>query len=288
MLQTTRYVYEPFAETEDYLAVNRTIVRGWIEMMRQKGNKEICHLLDIATGVGTMAQLFLDNLPENWKQPVVTCLDKSAEALQQVKKVLGPKLGGRLRLVHSSAEDMDLPDHSVDVAVWGNGIHYLDARDQESVLRVIKRVLKPGGWFLFNSAFCAESRSKETIAFYRTQVRKAVRYLHEKGIAREQNDGRPTASEFMPRAHYEGLLNKVGFKLEEVKEVGARLYRTAWEHISNFQQYAAGALHGYRPEAAAEALREAVKPALEEHGQRDECGRPFIERKWLAFAGRVW
>ncbi len=287
MTQQTQYIFEPFAETAEYRAVNGEIVRRWVEIMRQKGAREIGHLLDIATGVGTMVQLFLSHLPRDWKQPSVICLDKSPEALEQVKVQLDSTLGGRLQLLHSSAEKIDLPENSLDVAVWGNGIHYLDAKTQEEALHSIKRVLRPGGWFFFNSAFYAESRAPETLRFYRAQVRKAVRYLRALGVERERKESRPKASNFLPVSHYENLLEKVGFKVEEVKEVGARMYRTAWEHISNFQQYAAGALHGYRAEAAAEAMREAVALALEEHGQRDEQGNPFIPRNWLAVSARA-
>ena len=287
MTQQTQYIYEPFAETLEYRTVNGEIVRGWVEVMKQKGAKGIEGLLDIATGVGTMVQLFLWNLPKDWKQPLIVCLDKSAEALEQVKAQLGPMLGSNLRLIHSPVEEIDIPDNSLDVAVWGNGIHYLDAKAQEEALRSIKRVLKPGGWFFCNSAFYAESRSPETLSFYRTQVRKAVQYLHALGVSRERREERPKASNFLPKSHYESMLGKVGFKVEEVREIGVRVYRTAWEHISNFQQYAAGALHGYQADAAAEAMREAVAPALEEHGLRDEQGKPFIPRNWLAVSARV-
>jgi ubiquinone/menaquinone biosynthesis C-methylase UbiE len=281
------YIYEPFADTVEYRTVNDLIVHEWVETMRKKGVRDVGHLLDVATGVGTMVQLFLENLPKQWKQPLVECLDKSAEALEQVKSRLGPSLSGRLRVIHSSAEEIDLPKSSIDVVVWGNGIHYLDAVEQKRALLAIKRVLKPGGWFFFNSAFYAESREPETLPFYRAQVRKAVQYLRDLGITNREREGRPKAGEFLPKAHYEAMLREAGFSVEDVREVGVRMYRVAWEHISNFQQYAAGALHGYRPDVAAEAMRIAVAQALEEHGQRDESGKPFVMRKWLAVSARV-
>jgi ubiquinone/menaquinone biosynthesis C-methylase UbiE len=287
MVQQTKYVFEPFAETADYRAVNGEIVRGWLEMMRRHGAREIGHLLDIATGVGTMVQLFLMYLPKGWKQPSVVCLDQNNDALEQAKNRLTPILKSGLRLLHSSAEEIHLSDNSLDVAVWGNGIHYLDAVNQEKALRSIRGVLKSGGWFFFNSAFYAESRAPETLSFYRAQVTRAVRYLRALRVQRERKEARPIASNFLPLSHYENLVERVGFKVEEVREVGARLYRTTMEHISNFQQYAAGALHGYPAEAAAEAMREAVALALEEHGERDEQGKRFIPRNWLAVGARV-
>jgi ubiquinone/menaquinone biosynthesis C-methylase UbiE len=287
MIRQEKYVFEPFADTAEYRAVNGEIVRGWLEMMMQSGTTRIGDLLDIATGVGTMVELFLMYLPKGWNQPTVVCLDKSTEALEQARDRLMPNLEGRIRLLHSSAEELHLPDNSQDVVVWGNGIHYLDAEKQEKALGSVKRILKSGGWLFFNSAFYAESRAPETLIFYRAQVRKAVQYLRALGVRRERKEARPKASNFLPLSHYENLVEQVGFKVEEVREVGARLCSTTMEHISNFQQYAAGALHGYRAEAAAEAMREAVALALEKHGERDEQGKRFISRNWLAVSARV-
>ncbi len=284
-IHQTEFVYEPFADTEEYREVNTDIVQGWIESMVQKSGKEIDRLLDIATGIGTMVHIFVENLPKHWQTPTVICVDQSRDALEQAKLNLDSKVGD-LELIHCRAEEMTLPDESVDVALWGNGIHYLEAESQERVLLSVKRALRKGGWLLFNSAFYAESRPPETIPFYRAQVRRAVEYLKSKGIRREQMDGRPSASNFLSRDHYETLLQKVGFKVEEVKESAVRIRTLAMEHISGFQQYAAGALHGYNPHAATEAMRLAVAPAMERHGQPDENGVLAIKRNWLAVSAR--
>ena len=273
-IQTTEFLYEPFADTAEYRTVNGTIVRTWVESMVEKGSKEVGRLLDIATGVGTMVQIFLENLPKQWNQPTVLCLDQSEEALQKAKASLEGQVEN-LELVLSQAEEIKLPANSVDVAMWGNGIHYLATEDQEKALRAIKRALKKDGWLWFNSAFYAESRPPETLPFYRAQIKHAVEYLRARGLGRDRTEARPMASTFLPKGHYEDLLTRVGFKVEEVKEVAIRVKKTAWEHISSFQQYAAGALHGYRADAAAEAMRESVVPALEEYGSRERRFRPM-------------
>jgi hypothetical protein len=82
-------------------------------------------------------------------------------------------------------------------------------------------------------------------------------------------------------------MDEASFRLVEVEEFTARLYRKAWEYISSFHQYAAGALHGYAPEDAVMAMLEATAPALLDHGQKDERGNPYIPRNWLAISARV-
>ena len=276
-----KYDYEPFADTEEYREVNEACIHGWIDVMRRKGLNGIEALLDIATGAGTMVQIVFEQLPESWKKAAVLCLDQSAEALRLAQSNL-ERTVEKLKMVHSSVEDMDIPDATIDVAVWGNGIHYLSEHDQLNSVKRIKKALKPGGLFFFNTAFYEEARPAETLAFYRTQVKNAVQYLKERGISRQKDDSRTEASKFLPRSYYEQLVKEAGFKLVEVKEYAVDMRREAWEYISSFQQYAAGALRGYPVEAAVEAMKNAVQPALEQHGNRDADGNLYITRKWLA------
>jgi hypothetical protein len=181
---------------------------------------------------------------------------------------------------------MKLEENSVDVAMWGNGIHYLGPEAQEQALATVRHALKPGGWFFFNSAFTAESRPPESLPFYKAQIANAVRRLKELGATREKKE-RPNAGVFQDRGYYQRLLQNVGFAVQDLRKEAARLYKSAWENISGFSQYAAGALHGYQPEVAAKALREAVSPSLEKYGVRDTNNRLYIPRDWLAAAARV-
>ena len=276
-----KYDYEPFADTEEYREVNEACINGWIEIMRRKGLGSIEAILDIATGAGTMVQIVFDQLPASWKKAAVLCLDQSAEALKLAQSKL-ERTVEKLKMVHSSVEDMEIPDASIDVAVWGNGIHYLSEKEQLDSVKRIKKALKPGGLFFFNTAFYEEARPAETLPFYRTQVKNAVQYLKDRGISRLRDDTRTEASKFLPRSYYEQLVKEAGFKLVEVKEYAVDMRREAWEYISSFQQYAAGALRGYPVDEAVQAMKEAVQPALEQHGNRDSEGNLFITRKWLA------
>ncbi len=278
--------FEPFAATNEYRKVNSEIVQSWVDIILQRGTGGFERILDIATGTGMMMELFLEHLPEGWALPVVKCLDQSEGALNLVRHRLA-RVVERLHLVHSSVEEMTLPPGSIDVAVWGNGIHYLTEEAQERSIRQIKLVLKPGGWLFFNTSFYDGARPAETLPFYRAQVKKAVEFLRARSIQRAQAGQRPEASKFLSKSYYEQLTVKAGFKLEAAGEFTANFYRRACEHLSSFHQYAAGALHGYPPEEAAIELTKAVAPALEQYGQKDEQGDPYIPRRWLAISARA-
>ncbi len=282
----TEYEYEPFAQTEEYQRVNREIVHGWVNTIVSQGAGGIRALVDVACGVGTMAKLFLESLPAAWPRPVVTLVDMSPKAIEQARVRVEPEATS-VDSICARVQDVELPQAGYDVAIWGNGIHYLTADEQEAALSRLRPAIREGGWFLFNSAFTDESRPPETLPFYRAQIAKAVRYLQSRGIRRERVEARPSSSTFLPAEYYADLLSRVGFSVQEIRSVAAQLYQTAWEHISGFTQYATGALHGYGAEVASQAMRYAVGPAIEEYGARDAEDRPYIQRNWLAAVARV-
>ena len=113
--QEPDYVYEPFADTPEYMDVNRRIVREWIDTLVATGTKGVRSLLDLGSGVGTMVQLFLENLPRNWPQPAVTCVDVSGQALEHARRRLEPSVR-ELEVIASPVEELDL-SRSYDVAM---------------------------------------------------------------------------------------------------------------------------------------------------------------------------
>ena len=283
---TENYNYEPFADTEDYKKVNGDIICSWVDIMVDRGMEKIDNLLDIATGAGTMVQLFFSCLPTQWKKSVVMCLDQSSEALKLAQQKLDSQIE-RLNFINSPIEELELPENSIDIAVWGNGIHYLNEESQIRSLKRIKKALKPGGWFFFNTAFYEEARPPNTLPFYRAQVKNAVQFLREKGIKRVKVEQKAEAAKFHPKSYYEDLVETAGFKMVEAKEFAAHLRQDAWEHISAFQQYAAGALHGYPTEDASTAMKYAVEPSILMHGEKDKDGKLFVIRNWLAISARA-
>lgn len=243
---TREGTFEPFAGMPEYRAVNAEIVRSWIALMCKRckcGEKGVRRMLDIATGVGTMAELFLAHLPPDWRRPQVVCVDKSEEALDLAREHLGlpPEA---MTLVHAEAETMSLEPACADIAVWGNGIHYLSAEDQESALTRIKNALRPGGWLFFNTTFYEGARPPDTMPFYRAQVVEAVRFLRKRGVERMSAAGRPEASRYLSADHYRLLAERLGFTVLEVCESVTRTSLAFWEAICSYYQYSAGALHG--------------------------------------------
>lgn len=280
------YNFEPFADTKEYKDVNRRIIVSWIASIVDAGAEKVERLLDIATGIGTMVQLFVEELPSDWEQPEVICLDKSGGALEQAKRKLNSAVRS-LSSMHAPVQEMEVLEDKANVALWGNGIHNLSEKDQLEAVTRIARSLEKDGWFFFNTAFYEGARPEGTKSFYRYKVKRAVKLLREKGIERSRGDSRAEASKFLSESHYRELVERAGLSVHEVEELTAPLYREAWEYISGFKNYALGALHGYPVEEAQAALKNAVAPALKKYGIEDEEGELYVPRKWLRVSSRL-
>lgn len=286
MSEKETYVYEPFAETEEYRKVNGEIIGGWVNIMIDRGIERVDRIMDIATGVGTMVQIFIAKLPEHFGCSEVVCLDQSSEALRRASEKL-ESVVSKMSFVKAKVQDAEIEKNSVDVAIWGNGIHYLTEKEQIESLSNIRRGMREGGWLFFNTAFYEGSRPPDTLPFYRAQVKNAVQDLRKRGVGREKSRSRAEAARFHPRDYYEELVQSAGFKLVEAGEYAAHLSKEAWEYISSFQQYASGALGGYPVEEASAAMKNAVAPAIMEHGSRGEDGGFFVTRNWLSVCARA-
>lgn len=286
MSEEETYVYEPFAETQEYKKVNGEIIGEWVNLMIDRGIERVDKIMDIATGVGTMVQIFVSKLPEQFKYSEIVCLDQSSEALRRAAEKLESTVS-QMSFVKAKVQDAAIEKNSIDLVIWGNGIHYLTKEEQSESLANIRKGMKEGGWLFFNTAFYEGSRPQDTLSFYRTQVKNAVQDLRRRGIKREKTHKKAEAANFHPREYYEKLVLNAGFRLVEAKEYAAHLSKEAWEYISSFQQYASGALGGYPPEEASIAMKDAVAPAINDHGSMNEDGTFFVTRNWLSVCARV-
>ncbi len=76
----------------------------------------------------------------------ITAIDPSEEMLGVLKsklEELSPEVGKRIRIIHCGAENIPLPDESVDVVISVTAMEFF--RDRDAALSEFRRVLKPGG-----------------------------------------------------------------------------------------------------------------------------------------------
>ncbi|SEJ79902.1 Ubiquinone/menaquinone biosynthesis C-methylase UbiE [Bhargavaea ginsengi] len=90
---------------------------------------------DLGSGTGVLTRMLVEQGAE------VTGIDPSAELIREAQ-LIDSELGETIRYVNRYAEDTDLPGQSFDAVTALRAWHWFDG---ETVLKEVKRILKPGG-----------------------------------------------------------------------------------------------------------------------------------------------
>jgi ubiquinone/menaquinone biosynthesis C-methylase UbiE len=103
-------------------------------------------VLDVGTGIGE----FIDSLKENLKDYTeIIGIDMNDIALEKAKDTFKDE---NIEFIKMDAENINFKDNTFDVVCLSNSIHHLP--NIQKVFNEMKRVLKPGGYFIIQEMFC--------------------------------------------------------------------------------------------------------------------------------------
>ena len=287
--------YEPFSKEPEYIELNRQFVHSL-------GSEIETDILDLACGMGTLAHLILE---EKDCRPVlnvadrrnyrITCLDVSFEALKLASDNANDfqqdsaRDQTRFSFVQASADCLPISDDAMQTVIMGNAIQLI--ANKERLIREIRRTLRVGGIFAFNTSFYAGTYAPGTERFYVQWVEEAVKYLKvmddelrslgQIGVQRKRSQRRAAFSiPWLSPEDYEHLLDQNGFKVYRITKRLVMLTRQSFEAIGSYAGLASVLLSGYPLVLACDALRRSVSPALAASGFEK------VPRYWIEFSAR--
>ena len=120
------------------LGIHRLWKKDLIYLMNPSYNQ---NLIDVASGTGDIAKLFLNNTNKNAQ---ITCVDPNKGMVNKGKDKL--RKFKNLKWIVSSAENLHVNDNSFDFYTISFGLR--NTKDINKSLSEAYRVLKPGGRFL--------------------------------------------------------------------------------------------------------------------------------------------
>ena len=120
------------------LGIHRLWKKDLIYLMNPSYNQ---NLIDVASGTGDIAKLFLNNTNKNAQ---ITCVDPNKGMVNKGKDKL--RKFKNLKWIVSSAENLPVNDNSFDFYTISFGLR--NTKDINKSLSEAYRVLKPGGRFL--------------------------------------------------------------------------------------------------------------------------------------------
>src|SRR5690242_2496711 len=135
-----QFSFEAFTRHPFFTEVNRWIVERVISPGRRK-------IVDLGCGPGAVTSLILERLGDAGNAEVIG-IDPSPSALSKARSAIHSKV---VQFIEGSAEWVSRLVSSADAVVFLNAIHLVP--DKAQVIAEIRKVLKDGGVFAFNTTF---------------------------------------------------------------------------------------------------------------------------------------
>lgn len=256
-----QFSFEAFTRHPFFTDVNRWIVERVICPGRRK-------IVDLGCGPGAVTKLILERLDDTRNAEVIG-IDPSPSALSRARAAIHSKV---VQFIEGSAEWVSRLVSSADAIVFLNAIHLVP--DKAQVIGEIRKALKTGGVFAFNTTFFNGAYVEGTAAFWRRWVVRAVQVLRERGLE-VQHSAHAVARRFLSADEYADLCVQAGFNRPAVELVRIEMPPESLEDIGRFSLFIEGALPGVPLEEGASALKEGLRRTM------DETGIRTIQRNWL-------
>src|SRR6266540_2293562 len=139
--ESERFSFEAFTRHPFFTEVNRWIVERVICPGRRR-------IVDLGCGPGAVTRLILERLGREAPNAEVIGIDPSPSALVRARAAIHDKV---VKFIEGSAEWASRLVSSADAVVFLNAIHLVP--DKAQVIAEIRRTLKRGGVFAFNTTF---------------------------------------------------------------------------------------------------------------------------------------
>ncbi len=261
-----RFGFWRFARHPFFTEVNRWLV----ERVASLGPR----FVDLACGPGAITELIL--AAKQRGLDLIYAVDPSLSELDRARRRIASSL---VRFIHGSAENLSRLVPQVDVVIFCNAIHLI--ADKQSVLAEVRKVVGPGGTFAFNTTYFKGCYVPGSERFWRYWALRAAQYLRGRGIS-VARDGRTQAMEWFSPEDYKAMVEASGFVDVSFRMHEVGLSPESLEDIGQFSMFIEGALPGVPLEDGAEALRETVRPAMQ-----DVRLAGVVPRHWLQFIART-
>jgi ubiquinone/menaquinone biosynthesis C-methylase UbiE len=139
-------------------------------------------VLDVGTGRGE----FIDLLKENLKDYTeIIGIDLNDIALEKGKETFN---GKNIKFKKMDAENLNFKDNTFDIVCISNSIHHLP--NTQKVFKEMKRVLKPGGYFILQEMFCDNQNKTQLTHVYFHHLNAEIQTLlggyHNKTLKKQE------------------------------------------------------------------------------------------------------
>ena len=229
-------------------------------------------VVDLGAGTGAVTKLLMEQVKSPGAE--VIAVEPSAGAIDVARRNLENIGEAVVRFVQGGAEKLSqLVKNPADAVFFCNAIHLV--HEKARVLQEIRRTLRPGGIFSFNTSFYQGAEPPEAEQFYRRWMMKALRVLKTRYGLMPERTAKTEARVRLSEEDYLQLLKENGFRLRDKQVMTVQMPLGGFEAISEYSLWIEGVLTGVPLEAGAVSLKEGAREAFQ------ELGLTTSPRNWL-------
>ncbi len=278
--------YEPYADDPIYVAVNQALV-DTIDLAAVK------RVADLACGTGLLSDLLFARKPSL----AICCIDLDPQQIAIARRKLGAQRriveglpewraggGGSVHLRVESAAQLPFADAELDLVMMANAIHMM--LERAAFLAEVRRVLAPGGAFVFNSAFFVGTLAPGTEPLYTEWLKQAILRLEEMNrerarqglppVPRQRGRAGPAFSKgWLSPEGWRDALQAAGFRIERSFLREMSISREGLKRVGAYGGLAEVLMSGYPIEVASQCLAAGADAAF------DAFGMSEVPRYWL-------
>jgi len=268
------YTFEAFARHDFYRAVNERLVDATLQIRERLSQLPTRRALDLACGTGAVTQVLVDRV-RRFREPVeVIAVDPSESALEKARRLIG----NAARFVRGGAEAFSNVVSGVDVMLFCNAVHLLE--DKDRVFTEARKALNRDGVLGFNTSFYKGCYAAGTERFYKIWMLRSLQLLKQQEGMRPDH-AKAEAMQWLTPEEYREMLERHGFVVEDMHAEEAYLTCKSWQDISQYSEFAQGALPGVPLEIAIPVLQKSVQQAY------NELEIETVPRNWLQVVARA-
>ena len=269
--------FEPFAQTSEYVGVNRMLVARTLPQHPSQ------NVADIACGTGLITQLVLEWLMG--RPARIIGIDPNEDSLKKAQEKCKSVKQTETRFFQGTAQEADflIRSGTIDAVYFCNAIHELQQEEEKlAAIASAASILKPGGKLVVNSAFTQEAYPPGSERPWGVWKLEAMRLLKGKRVNKDNS------FPLLSLVDYRLLFEKCGLAVEDVRTVTVPLSKDALAKISLYPGFIEGVFQDvqFPQPQSLEEQSYALILALDRIGERFFGGKDVnfaLPRNWVEF-----
>lgn len=227
-----------FSRMPEYIAVNQSLVESLISKLPNN----FLHI-DVAAGTGMVEELMKEEAEKTGRRGEVIGVDPNATSLAIARENVVSSKKVSIKFIEGKGQNLklllngEISGKDVDSVSIHDALHEIwDNNDKAQIVQSMADILKPGGYFTFNTAFTTIANSEDSSGWGRWKLMSMEKLAGQRVKRNKNAEAMPVLT---PEEYKEMILN-TGLTVVHEKKITVCLTKEALEAIARYPGFFEG------------------------------------------------